>query len=81
MMAEWTDDTGTPSSPDATTPLATRISEVETAIHTLATNKVAEYFINGKRFRYHDLEALRAYLTGLRGEQAATSGSRNLAGL
>jgi hypothetical protein len=60
----------------ATTPLATRITELEDAIHELATNKVAEYRIDGKAYTYWDLDDLRALLGQYRREErrAATGG-------
>ncbi len=55
--------------------LTTRISELETAIHELAVNKVEEYYIGQTRFRYHQLDQMRTQLAQLKRELAAASGN------
>ena len=56
--------------------LTTRIAELETAIHELATNKVEEYYIGQTRVRYFQLDDLRKQLSALKRElsQLTTGG-------
>jgi len=57
----------------ATLSLATRITQLEDAIHQLAVNLVASYSVGEKQLKYHDLPSLRAELAILKQEQKASS--------